>query len=279
MPDSQLAKIAKVHHNTIHHERRRRGIPSFRPMSEPVRWTEAMIRKLGTATDREVAAELGVPLGSVGRKRRILGIPPFTRQSGSGRPGYPWSAEEVACLGKVPDRALAAEMGLSTATVANKRLSLGIAPCHQRPKPVHWTEEMIDLLGKIPDMEIARRFSISSTSVVQKRRRLGIAPVMDRRGIELTPELIRLLLTLPPTEVRRRTGLNLKTIAKFQKALGTRKRPSELRYSPEVVARMGKEPDYVIAADLGVSDSAVRLKRHELGIPAYDGHRRRARRK
>jgi hypothetical protein len=37
---------------------------------------------------------------------------------------------------------------------------------------------------------------------------------------------------------------------------------------------MGKESDEAIAADMGLTASAVRLKRTSLGIPPYDRHRR-----
>lgn len=90
MPDRALAKEAGVHLNTILHERRRREIPPFGRMNPPVKWTQEMIRKLGSATDREVAEELGVSYSAVARKRRLLGIPPFHVHHSHGQPGYDW---------------------------------------------------------------------------------------------------------------------------------------------------------------------------------------------
>ena len=279
LPDRKLAERAGVHPNTIHHERKRRGIPAFVQQREAVRWTRDMIRKLGTATDRSIAAELGIPIGCVSRKRRILGIPPYSGRSGRQPRAYPWSPEDLACLGKVSDRALARALGLSTGTVALKRQMLGIPPWRSRPPAVVWTPAMRRLLGRVSDLEVARRFSISSSTVVLERRRLGIPPVVDRRGIEHPPALLG-LLRLPPSEVRRRTGLNPKTIAVLRERYGIRSlRAAELRYTPEVIARMGKESDKAIASDLSCSPTAVLLKRRSLGIPAYQGFRKLPRRR
>jgi DNA-binding CsgD family transcriptional regulator len=279
VPDRQLAERAGVHLNTILHERRRRGIPAFVQQREDVRWTRAMIRKLGTDTDRSVAAELGIPVGCVSRKRRILGIPPVSGRSGSHPRAYPWAPEELASLGRVSDRTLARTLGLSPRTVATKRQMLGIPPWRPRPPAVVWTPAMRRLLGRVSDSEVARRFSISSSTVVLERRRLGIPPVVDRRGIEHPAALLK-LLRLPLSEVRRRTGLNPKTIAALRTRYGIHSlRAAELRYTPEVVARMGKESDEAIAIDLGCTPSAVRQKRQSLGIPAYQGFRRLPRRR
>ena len=125
MPDRALAAKAGVHPGTIFHERRRRGIAAFQQMSPPVEWTPAMIRELGTGTDREVAAELGIGIQAVTRKRQLLGIPPANQQLASAPHGYPWQPEEIALLGKVSDRAVAKELGISTERVLRSRLPAG----------------------------------------------------------------------------------------------------------------------------------------------------------
>lgn len=279
LPDRLLAERAGVHLNTILHERRRRGIAAFVQQREDVRWTQAMIRKLGTDTDRAVAAELGITAACVARKRQILAIPPFSGRTGSNPRAYAWAPEDLARLGRMSDRALARELGLSTSTVCTKRQILGIPPWRPRPPAVVWTPAMRRLLGRVSDLEIARRYSISSSTVVVERRRLGVPPVMDRRGIEHPPEVLA-QLSLPPSEARRRTGLNLNTIKALRKRYGIRSlRASELRYTPEAIARMGKESDEAIAIDLGCSPSAVLQKRHSLGIPAYQGFRKLARKR
>lgn len=84
----------------------------------------------------------------------------------------------------------------------------------------------------------------------------------------------------PGLRARRRTRLSTNSVRDLQKRYWIRPpRATELRYTKEVVRRMGRESDEAIAADLGVSPSAVLQKRHRLGIPAYDGFRRALRRK
>lgn len=278
MPDRKVAELAGVHPNTVLHERHRLGIAPFQPISPPVRWTAAMIRKLGTASDREVAAELGLGVSMVQRKRSLLGIPAFHAR-GTPKRGRWWSPEEIAMLGKMSDRSLARELGLSTSAVADQRTRRGIPPWRKRPPRIVWTKAMLRQVGKVPDEQLARRYGISGASVLQKRRQLGLPPVVERKAVEHTPELLA-ALRLPLSEARRRTGLNTNAIRALQQKYGFRPpRASQLRYSPRIVARMGKEPDHRIAAEIGASSSAVRQKRKSLGIPAYDGHRRGPRRK
>src|SRR5690606_20160112 len=63
--DSDLARRARVSVEAVRAERRRRGIAPFAPQRGPIEWTDAMEALLGEATDREVAAELGIPARSV----------------------------------------------------------------------------------------------------------------------------------------------------------------------------------------------------------------------
>src|SRR6266849_9330151 len=70
VPDDEIARLARVHLRTVLAERRRRGIPPARPRRPDVRWTAAMDALLGTASDRDVAAELALPVHCVHRRRR-----------------------------------------------------------------------------------------------------------------------------------------------------------------------------------------------------------------
>jgi len=66
--------------------------------------------------------------------------------------------------------------------------------------------------------------------------------------------------------VKRQTGLSPTTIRALRKKLGI-ERPR--RWTPELVARLGREPDLRLARELGISDSSVRKKRERYGIPPF----------
>ena len=81
-------------------------------------------------------------------------------------------------LGKIPDTAIAEELGCSASTVRKARLLRGIttSPYSRRPHNVNWSSLP---LGKINDCEIARRLQkkghvVSIATVARNRRRLGI---------------------------------------------------------------------------------------------------------
>jgi len=138
MPDNDLAALAGVSRATITEERLRQGIRAFRAQRRVCEWTDAMLRLLGTDTDRAVAAELGLDKHSVFRKRRILGIPSYA--VGTFRPpGFHWAPRALALLGTASDHKIASRLRVSRATVLLKRLELGTPSHHGRSPPVKWS--------------------------------------------------------------------------------------------------------------------------------------------
>jgi hypothetical protein len=103
MPDDKLAQRAGVHMSTVAAERKRRGVPAVQAHRPAVKWTEEMIALLGKATDREVAAELGLSVTTVYRKRRLRGIPPAHPQPYQPPRGHLWTQDEIALLGRMAD--------------------------------------------------------------------------------------------------------------------------------------------------------------------------------
>jgi hypothetical protein len=83
-----------------------------------------------------------------------------------------WSPENLARLGKEPDRTIANSMGLTSAAVGHMRRKLGIPP-RSKPQP-RWTKAMISRLGKEPDAVVAGTLGIGFRAIVSKRRSLGI---------------------------------------------------------------------------------------------------------
>ena len=265
VPDSTLAKKAGVHKKTIYEERHRRGIPPYRRLRPRVEWTDDMIAELGRDTDKTVAAMLDIGVSSVRRKRVLLGIPPFTPRQQHGLEPRHWTQRELAQLGTVSDYEVAELVGVAPGTVHLKRRLLGIPAFGRRPDKIEWTEEMLSLLGTVMDSEITRRFGISASSVKIKRDRLGIAPFIDKRGVVATPELLELIRN-PSVEVTELIGLKADTIQKLRARHGVEARDGRFRWTPELVARLGRERDEAIARDLGVTESAVGVKRRSLGI-------------
>jgi len=264
--DETLAREAGVTYRTVTRERRRRGIPPFRPHREAVEWTEAMLARLGKASDREVAAELGLGHRSVFRKRCVLGIPPYASPLRDDQDD--WTREQIALLGTASDRDIATHLGRHPSTVELKRKVLRIAPYQPPHDRVEWTAEMVMLLGAVPDTQIAERFAIDAGSVSRKREQLRVPPCSPtERYIARSPALVA-LLRLPNRQVMRRAEICKATVLKLRHELGIRA-PYRRRWTPELVARLGREPDPRIAADLGVTPGAIWDKRRQLGIPAY----------
>lgn len=268
-PDREVAARAGVAVNTVVGERRRRGIEPFLSMRPRVVWTAEMIASLGTDTDPSVAASLGIPRHCVQRKRSLLGIPAYHPWRASGNMGHPWSPEELSLLGRMSDGDVGREIGLSGSAVYWKRRRLGIPAFQPAPRAVDWTEEKLALLGTVYDEEAAERLGVAVGTVGRHRQRLGIPSYRDRRRARRKKEIVA-LLHLPTSELRRRTGVTSARIAKLRREFGIRApRLSEWRWSAAALARLGKDPDARIAADLGCSRQTVAKKRLALGIPAW----------
>lgn len=267
VPDPVLAARAGVHPTTVAKERRRRGIAAFTSQRAAIKWTEKMLDLLGTDSDAHVAAELGLHRGSVSRMRRILDIPAFGPQGGLAK--VKWTSRALALLGQAPDEEVARQLGLSRATVLVERQVLGI-PSFRLPHPrIAWSGKVLGLLGRVPDTEIGRRFRINPTSIEGKRRQLGIPPYRDSRPILRSPRL-KALLKLRTFELRKKYGLWPATVVQLRRELGVpRPYVEPQRWTPDAVARLGKEPDTAIARDLGITSGTVGDKRHRLGISAF----------
>lgn len=264
--DQALARKAGVHKKTVYEERHRRGIPAYRRLRPRVEWTDEMIAELGRDTDRNVAAVLDVHVASVRRKRVLLGIPSFTAQEPRGLEPRHWTQKELALLGTRSDYEIAELVGVAPGTVQFKRTLLGIPPFGRRPEKIVWTKQMLSLLGKVNDSEIAERFGVNPSSVKIKRDRLRIPPFVDKRGVVATAELLELIRN-PSVEVTELTGLKAATIQKLRLEHGIQGRDGRFRWTPELIARLGHERDEDIARDLGVTESAVGVKRRSLHIP------------
>jgi hypothetical protein len=268
--DRELAKRSGFSLAATCEERRRRAIAPFKPASPKYDWTAEMIALLGTDSDGEVGARLRRPRTAVQRKRASLGIPAYVASG----VGHDWTPREIALLGKHSDRMIADLLGLCGPTVSLKRQALGIPPYETKPAPIRWTKKMLALLGKVTDEEVARRYGIPFRRVAAKRRELDIPSHSAGTEIVVTPALLELLRE-PTIVVMQRTGISGNVIAELRRKHGiVAASYYERRWSPAVVARLGKVPDMEIARELGVHPSQVAKKRKSLGIPAGRPSRR-----
>lgn len=100
-----------------------------------------------------------------------------------------WTAAQIARLGKVFDRELGAELGISEETVRKERGRRGIKPLRVTAAK----HKQVDrLVGTLPDVEIARRLKVSAAVVY--RRRLAVS---EARGeLVESPRVARRLWTI-----------------------------------------------------------------------------------
>jgi hypothetical protein len=83
------------------------------------RWTPEVIALLGTVSDVELAARLGIHFVTVAKVRYRHGIKPH-------QPQQKWTAEHVAMLGQMPDAEVARRTGRSKWAVTAARRKRGI---------------------------------------------------------------------------------------------------------------------------------------------------------
>ena len=116
-------------------------------------------------------------------------------------------------------------------------------------------------------------------TVLTKREQLGIPPLRTERPIVRTKRL-KDLLVLPSQMLVREHGLSSNVIAKLRREYGVNAPGwATNRWTPDVLARLGREPNTVIARELGVTRVSVLSKRRTLGIPALPDARWRGRRR
>src|SRR5258706_8476492 len=108
------------------------------------------------------------------------------------RKGLPWTAREIALLGKVPDSVLARRFARTIQGVTSERERHRI---HFQTPPRLWTANETKLLGRFPDRELARRFRRPKNQVRTERIRLKIPPYQPHQGRAWKPAEDKLLGT------------------------------------------------------------------------------------
>lgn len=257
--DAALARRLGIHYSTVAAERQRRGIPPAVKRA-PIEWTPEMIARLGTDSDRAVAEALGISPAVVGKKRTELGIEPARRRTGRSRraPSF-WTPEREALLGTDSDQNIADRLGIPQHRAAYRRRCLGIPAFRPRHR-IDW-KPIDPYLGKYPDQQIADRFGLFPPSVYRRRIKLGIPPHHPARRTVVRDDRLRELVRKPNAEI---TEISKGTVAKARKELNVPTPPRPTPWTPEVLARLGKEPDETLAEELGLKTDTVRHKRYEM---------------
>lgn len=103
-----------------------------------------------------------------------------------------WTEHHRSLLGKIPDRELAQQMGISLFIVAVERRRLGIA-ASMPWRIITWTPAMLQRLGTAFDAVLAREWGVSGNIVSWKRQELGIPGLNEHRkgpAIAWTDEMV-----------------------------------------------------------------------------------------
>jgi hypothetical protein len=99
--------------------------------------------------DKDLARQIGRSPAAVWAQRLKRGLPPRN-------PAWkPWTANELALLGKFTDAKVAARTGPPVGSVKMRLCKLGIACCDSKRRP--WLPQEDALLGKFSDREVARK--------------------------------------------------------------------------------------------------------------------------
>jgi hypothetical protein len=179
-----------------------------------------MINLLGTDVDWAVAERLKVPKDCVRHKRERLNIPAYAESCArqSHNRTFPWTKQQIALLGKIPDNQIAKRLGIVAPTVWRKRVQLGIPPLESKQR-LEWTDARIALLGKLSDKALAKRWGVTVKPIAQKRNELGIAPFVSTAPVRPTRAL-KAILRLPISQSCRRYHISPETIKKRRQELG-----------------------------------------------------------
>lgn len=112
--------------------------------SKKVVLPESVLAKIGTDTDKAVAAAAGVDENAVFRARRAAGIPPFAVNKGA---KYLWTPENELLLGTMSDAELGRRLGIQANNVCMARQRRGIPP-YKAPPVHHPSPKLIEAARK-----------------------------------------------------------------------------------------------------------------------------------
>ncbi len=183
--------------------------------------------------DYLLAQLLKLSTAEIRAQRELRGIPRFVSPE---RRKHVWTKAERKLLGTTTDAAVAGIIGTSEVQVEKERQRLGIAR-YVKPLALHvWLPEEDALLGVDSDARLAIRLGVTTRVVRLKRAKLGIP---RQRGSGTV------------------NG-------------GHVPRTEEQIWTPEMLSKLGKVSDSIIASHLKIHSREARAKRESLGIPRLE---------
>lgn len=187
----------------------------------------------------------------------------YTKDIKFSKKGIDWDSQP---LGRLSDKILAGQLGVSCVAVCHQRSIRGIPPLSR--KRVDYKNLIINpLLGTITDSNLASKLGISASAVVKARKMKGVPPSTGiRKSYNKSIDWsLQPLGKMTDRSLAKKLGCTHTLVTKKRISRGI---PSFCIDDHWDAQPLGKEPDTEIAKRLGMHKSAVALARKRRGIPA-----------
>lgn len=183
----------------------------------------------------------------------------------------------IALLGNDTDRSVAADLGISRASVGYKRRILGIPSYSDqqtgRARGHQWTPAEIALLGTASDPKVAEAVGLGVTTVATKRLALKIPPFVDLKPVDWSPEMEAPLGRLTDAEAAAVLGVSLGAVRgqRARRGIPGRQVIYRVLMTDELTRILGR-PSTEVTRRTGLTARTVKCLREKLGIQALKVH-------
>ena len=209
--DKEMARQIGCSPGLIGIQRRKLGIPPWKPPVKVSKWTKKMIARLGKTPDTELARCFGLKVGQVRHKRYSLGIPAFRNKHFA----LIVTDEVKRILAVYTPREAAERLGIHLTSVYSYRKKYGIKGKSGRNE-YQWKPEALKLLGRYKDEIVAKILGIAVFPVRVKRRSLKI-PAFKPDG--WTKQMLIEIGTMPDTRFAHKYGITRERVHNKRYAL------------------------------------------------------------
>lgn len=183
-----------------------------------------LAERLGSESDTVLGRAYGLSRARVHQMRKRMGNAMTFRKSEIVR-AMERLGEREAEIGRVPDRHLARQVGVSTYFIRQLREKKGIAPVRSENTAV--LRENEDLIGKLSDADAAAKLGVPVSSVYVYRRDRGISASQPsfryrRKALGLTREKCEEMAArgLTASQMAEEVGCSTQLLARIRRDLG-----------------------------------------------------------